>query len=199
MSEDFFNLERKPKKKGRNDIALSVAVIALIFLLVLGFVAIREYNAREILSSASQNMAASVERAFFGEEEMEKEEEKEIIPEEETEDIETEEEEDGIAITARTNAYTERAHSGDGLTHVARRAITSHMEKEGLELSDEERVFAEDYVQKTLQQERGSDFLEVEEEVEISEELIDEALEEVGELTPEELENLEQYSALVTF
>ena len=195
--EDFFNLERKPKKKGKKDIALAIGVIALIFLLVLGFVAFREYNAGEVLSSASERMAESVERTFLGEEELEEEEEKEEETEEEVAIEDTDDEEEPVVV--ENDVYTQRAQKGEGLTHLARQALTSHMEREDLDLTDEHRIFIEDYVQEQLQTERGTDLVEEEDEVEISEELLDEAVEEANDLTPEELQNLQQYSASVSF
>lgn len=186
MTEDFFNLEKNPKKKGKKDITLSIAVIALVVILVFGFVIFTEYDAKEMLSSASDRVARDVERAFIGDE---TEEDEEAVEEEAVE----EEEE------VFEKNYTQTAQKGDGLTHLARRALTSYIEEEDLDLCPEKRIFIEDYIQRTLQGERGTDLVEVEEEVEISPELLEEAVEEAENLTAEELENLKQYSALVSF
>ncbi len=188
MNEDFINLEKKPGNK--KDITLSILVLILVFSLVFVFVTLREHSVRDILSTASQKILDEVEDVFLAEEIEENEEE--LIVEEMEEEIETPAEDPPV--------YKEVAKEGDGLTHLARRATTSHMEKEGLELSDEERIYIEDYVQKRLAPEKtGLRFLEIGEEIEISAELIEEAVVEAQALTPSQLDNLTQYSALVSF
>ncbi len=195
MSEDFFNFEKRPKKKPGDDIKIYIGVIALIFLLVFGFVVLNQYNPKETLSSTSERLLQDVERVFFsGEKEIEKDEE--VV--EGTDEVIFEEGVERVEVTEREN-YTMTAQKGEGLTHLARRAITSYMEEENIELSPEERIYMEDYIQKNLQAERGGDSLEVEEEVEISIELLEEALEEVGQLSPSEIQNLTQYTAFVSF
>ncbi len=197
MSEDFFNFEKRPKKKPGADIKIYIGVIALIFLLVLGFVVLNQYNPKETLSSTSEKLLQDIERVFFsGDKEIE--EEKEVAEGTEEDEVIYEEDIERAEVTER-ESYTMTAQKGEGLTHLARRALTSYMEEEDIELSPEERIYMEDYIQKNLQVERGGDSLEVEEEVEISIELLEEALEEVEQLTPSEIQNLTQYTAFVSF
>ncbi len=184
MSEDFINLEKKPS--GKKDIALSILVLIVVFILVFSFVTIREYGIRNLFSSASQRIIDEIET---------------MLPEKEVAEEETEEEEVVIEETSPSKeVYKEKAEKGDGLTHLARRALTSYTEEEDLHLSSEERIYIEDYVQKRLAPEKtGLRHLEVGEEVEISVDLIEEALQSVKQLNPTQIQNLSQYSAMVSF
>ncbi|MDD4062414.1 MAG: hypothetical protein PHV25_01355 [Candidatus Pacebacteria bacterium] len=109
---------------------------------------------------------------------------------EEESDVEEEEVEEII-----TGDYVEQAQAGEGLTHLARRAISTHLDDTESSLNSEQRIFAEDYIQKEL----GSRMLMLNEEVSISKELVAEAISLAQELTPAQEENLEQYSSLVSF
>jgi len=94
-----------------------------------------------------------------------------------------------------TGDYVEQAQLGEGLTHLARRAISTHLEETESSLNPEQRIFAEDYIQKKL----GSGPLMLGQEVTISKSLVTEAISLANELTPEQEHNLEQYSSLVSF
>ncbi len=200
MSEDFFNLEKKPSKK--KDLVFPILVLVLILILVVGFVALREYSARDLLSTASDRLMAEITDVLPIDEE-EKEEEVAVVDEEEDEEErnwtlveEAEEDEE----TVEDGYYAMQAQHGDGLTHLARRALTEHMEREGIELSDEERVYIEDYVQKQLTPEdTETRMLDLGEEIEISEELLEEGIQQAEDLTPEQTDNLSQYAAMVSF
>ncbi len=181
MNEDFANLEKKPKSK--KDIVFSILVIVFIVILVTGFVFFIEHRASDILSAMSDSLRERAESIF--------------TPEEDKADIvwTTPEEE-----TLEEEYYTEVAKKGDGLTHLARRALTTHMEREEIELSSEERIYIEDYVQKRLAPEKtGLRFLEIGEEIEISIDLIEEGISQAEELTPSQIDNLGQYTPLVSF
>jgi hypothetical protein len=185
MSEDFINLEKKPNEK--KDIALSILVLIVVFILVFSFVTIREYGIRNLFSSASQRIIDEIEI---------------MLPEKEVAEEEAEEEE--VVVIEETfskkEIYKEKAEKGDGLTHLARRAITSYMEDEDVTLSSEERIYVEDYVQKRLAPEKtGLRHLEIGEEVEISVELIEEAVSAARELSPTQIQNLSQYAVMVSF
>ncbi len=100
-----------------------------------------------------------------------------------------------ISEVEKTDIYTETAERGDGLTHLARRALSHYMEENEItDLTDEHKIYVEDYVQKKL----GSYSLSLGQEVEISHDLILEAVNESRELSGEQLNNLKQYSALVS-
>ena len=105
------------------------------------------------------------------------------------------EDEDGeVSEIEERSDYKEEAFSGEGLTHVARRVLSNHIEKEGItDLTAEHKIYIEDYIQKEL----GSGGLFLGEEVVISYDLISEAVDNSRELSQDQLNNLEQYSLLV--
>jgi len=180
MSEDFINIEKKPS--GKKDIALSILVLIVIFILVFGFVTLREYGAKNLIFSASQKILNEIDVIFP---------EKTVAEEE----VAVEEE-----VSLQKETYKETAKRGDGLTHLARRATTSYIEDENINLSHEERIYVEDYVQKRLAPEKtGLRHLEIGEEIEVSTELIEEAIAQAELLTTQQIENLSQYTALVSF
>ncbi len=181
MSEDYINLENKPEKK--KDTVFSILVIILVLILVFGFVALREYSAKEILSTASERIIEQVEERF--------------PPAEEEPEEEVEEEE--VEVAVQRDYYTQEAQRGEGLTHLARRALTDYMQEEEIHLTSEERVYIEDYVQKRLPTQRADRWLDLGEEVEISRNLIEEAVSQAEMLTPAQINNLSQYAALAAF
>jgi len=89
----------------------------------------------------------------------------------------------------------EKAAIGDGVTNLARRALVDYLKDHPQELTNEHKIYIEDYLKDSI----GSKPLEVGEEVTFSEDLIKEAIDASLELTPEQLKNLEQYSALVAW
>lgn len=119
-------------------------------------------------------------------------------PEIEMDELEIEMSEDFLkARVVEKGAYSEVAKEGEGITHLARKALSKYLsETTGEEsLTPEHKIFVEDYIQKKT----GDRWLSLGESVEISEDLIVEAINEAMELTPEQLENLEQFSAAVSF
>jgi hypothetical protein len=91
--------------------------------------------------------------------------------------------------------YEEEAQPGDGITHLARRALKKYLAEKGknLNLTPEHKVYIEDYLQKKT----GDYWLKVGQKLTFSEELIKEAIEKAQGLTQEQLQNLTQYSRLV--
>jgi len=89
----------------------------------------------------------------------------------------------------------EKAAPGDGVTHLARRALGDYLEDHSQDLTNEHKIYIEDYLKDNI----GSKSLEVGEEITFSEDLIKEAIDASLELTPEQLQNLEQYSVLVAW
>ncbi len=89
-------------------------------------------------------------------------------------------------------AYVEAAQAGDGITHLARRATTRWLAENnaGYEITNEHRVYIEDYIQNKL----GSDRLSVGETRTISFDLIAEAVKSAGELNGTQLNNLSHYT-----
>jgi len=97
------------------------------------------------------------------------------------------------AAKKEAGSIIETAVGGDGITHLARRALGHYLEENSQELTNEHKIYIEDYLKDTT----DSRPLEVEEEVSFSEDLIQEAIDASSQLSPEQLEILEQYSTLV--
>jgi hypothetical protein len=150
----------------------------------------------EITPSTSQEPTINLE------EELLSQEEENILPQEKFAAGETvAEEEPGpetikeIIPTGRQEEGTivEKAVQGDGVTHLARRALKDYLQDHPQELTSEHKIYIEDYLKDSI----GSWPLEVDEEVSFSEDLIKEAVDASQNLTPEQLKVLEKYSALV--
>lgn len=102
---------------------------------------------------------------------------------------------EGEEIVSTGKNYEEAAQAGEGITHLARRALKEYLEDkgEGLNLIPEHKIYIEDYIQNKT----GDRLLMLGEKITISEDLIVEAIKSSQQLTSQQLENLEQYSALV--
>jgi len=95
---------------------------------------------------------------------------------------------------AQPKVYEETAEPGEGITHLARKALKEYLkEKGGPNLTPEHKIFIEDYLQKKT----GDYWLKVGQKVTFSQELIKEAIEKAQTLTQEQLQNLTQYAKLV--
>lgn len=92
-------------------------------------------------------------------------------------------------------AYTEVAQPGDGITHLARRAMERELARQNpdYEVTAEHKVFIEDYIQNRVGRER----LNVGETRRIKKELVREAIGAARNLTDAQLQNLKQYSRRV--
>lgn len=89
----------------------------------------------------------------------------------------------------------EKAIKGDGVTHLSRRVLKNYLTDNPQELTNEHKIYIEDYLKDNI----GSRPLEIGEEISFSEDLIQQAIDASLELTPEQLKNLEKYSALVAW
>ena len=111
----------------------------------------------------------------------------------------TEEETDGEAISFEENeefkGYVVAAQKGEGITHLARRALSEYMADKGNceDLTKEHKIYIEDY----LQNRTGTEYLQLEETRSFSDNLIEEAIGASRTLGDNQLENLEQFSELV--
>ena len=111
----------------------------------------------------------------------------------------TEEETDGEAISFEENeefkGYVVAAQKGEGITHLARRALSEYMADKGNceDLTKEHKIYIEDY----LQNRTGTEYLQLEETRSFSDNLIEEAIDASRTLGDNQLENLEQFSELV--
>jgi len=97
-----------------------------------------------------------------------------------------------LLITIPGKVYEKTAQPGEGITHLARRALKTYLEEKGRDfnLTPEHKIYIEDYIQKKT----GSGWLMLGETLTFSEELIVEAINKAQQLTPDQLENLKQYS-----
>jgi hypothetical protein len=91
--------------------------------------------------------------------------------------------------------YIEVAAKGEGLTHLARRALKAYLQEHSVnfELKPEHKIYIEDYLALKM----GYRWLKVGEEVGFSEDLIQEALNKAQSLTPVQIQNLSQFVPLV--
>ncbi len=109
----------------------------------------------------------------------------------------------GQAVSVGTNSlltgkesYEETAEAGDSITTLARRALKQYLaDNKGLNLSAEKKIYIEDYMQKKT----GDYWLDLGQEITFSEKLIKEAINHTQQLTPQQLNNLHQYTVLVSF
>lgn len=103
---------------------------------------------------------------------------------------------DELPKAERTDqGYVEIAQAGDGVTHLARRATNRWLAENqaGYSVSDEHRIFIEDYIQNQL----GTGWLELGGSQTISFDLIKEATAAAGQLDDQQLQNLTQYVSVL--
>ena len=91
--------------------------------------------------------------------------------------------------------YLETAQIGEGITHLARRSLGKYLQEkpQDFEITSEHKIYIEDYLAKSM----GNRWLNLGEKVEFSESLLKEAIEKAKDLTPDQLQNLTQFSQLV--
>jgi len=113
------------------------------------------------------------------------------------EKIETEEEQvTSVATSKETEkSFIETAQKGEGVTHLARRALSDYLEKNAdSELTAEHKIYIEDYLRKKVS---FNQRVLVGTTVEFSKDLIKEAITESKKLDAAQLENLHKYTVLV--
>ncbi len=206
MSEDFLNLEKKPNVDTGREFSVSVLILIVVLLVVGGFVFFREHNGGQMLSKITGVIENKEEKTSLKDTYIIDEKEDNFIIVEETEDINNVAEDKSVlsVITGSENTYTKVVQKGEGLTHIARRVISDYLVENEVEISAEQRIYMEDYIQRriSLNEEDGERidrWLEVGEEVEVSSELVEEALQKALQLTPQEIENLHPYTLFVYF
>ena len=82
------------------------------------------------------------------------------------------------------------AQQGDGITHLARKSLMYWLEQNGESLTDEQRVYAEDYIQNQT----GTHWLEIGQTLSFDNDLIQEAFNAAQGLQDWQLDNLSQYT-----
>jgi hypothetical protein len=100
-------------------------------------------------------------------------------------------------LSRETDAsFVEQAVSGDGTTHLARRALAHYLEKNtDSSLTVEHRVYIEDYLRKNV---KHSGMVTTKTSVEFSKDLIRQAIDHSKTLNDKQLQNLKKYSARVS-
>ncbi len=187
----------------KNEKFFSIAILVLIIIAIGGFAILRsdvEFNVASLRGEVTdiEREAEDVEDAE-GVEDVDEDEE---IAEEASEGVEHYEEgvENGGVVFEETNreyggpGYDVVVGYGEGLTHVARRALENHLERATGQgnLTAEHKVFIEDYIQRRIDHSTG--WLEVGESIQVSESLINEAIQAANQLTDSQLQNLSQYT-----
>jgi len=94
----------------------------------------------------------------------------------------------------RGSSITKTASPGEGITHLARSALKDYLADTAKTLSAEQKIYAEDYVQNQI----GSEFLEVGQKLSFSKDLLSEAVAKSEQLEDWQIENLTQYTANVS-
>lgn len=94
------------------------------------------------------------------------------------------------------DSYTLTAQAGDGITHLARRALAQYLKDLGdqaPQLTPEHLIYAEDFVQNAT----GDFWLNLGQQLTFAKGLLQKAIDASLQLTPEQLNNLKQFSRLV--
>ncbi len=204
---------------GKNEKFFSIAILILIIVAVGAFAILRS-DADMDLSSLRGEISPEAEEELVEEEDYEEDVEvqeedgdeadgqddydkQEDDQDEEKEEVAVDEEEQeekeeapSTEVVEDGPSYRVEVNQGEGLTHVARRALEAHLQTRGSGMSEnltaEHKVYIEDYIQRRLNHSTG--WLEVGETLEVSENLINEAIESAEQLTEHQLENLTQYT-----
>jgi len=178
----------KTKNWFRNNSSIILAVVIIIVLAGGIYAYTQRDSSRSILpeefSESSENLeseqAENVEQA--------------VEQANESTELEVQETPAGIGgpIIAESEVFTETAQKGDGVTHLARRALASYLEKTGgdAELTKEHKVYIEDY----LQNKTSDEMLETGQQKTFLKSLIEEAIQKSKTLTSEQLQNIAPFA-----
>ena len=142
----------------------------------------------EETSSEIEETSTEVIEESKDQEEAEKEDNK-VILNEETDKKEIEEGFSSLDDSGKT--YTITASTGEGITHLARRALKMYTEETSDEsaLTEEQKVYAEDYIQNRV----GNEKIDTGHQETFSESLIKDAISNANDLSEESLKNLTKY------
>ena len=113
----------------------------------------------------------------------------------EGEKIVPEPEQTNLPVDNGSAYYEETAQKGEGITHLARKALKKYLSENEIafKLTPQHKVYIEDYIQNHI----GNRWLKLGEKLDISKNLIEQAIGAAENLTPRQLEDLTQYSSLV--
>lgn len=194
--------ETEGATKLRTFIQENLRVITSVFIVAVIAIGIYSYSDRSVPTDETsiEGIVTSSETEKIAEEDgMETEEG--MTEETSDKDMEADEEMHVDEMPAETSqetetAFVETAESGDGLTHLARRAATHYLEKNtDSSITAEHRIYIEDYLRKKVGHEGGT---HIGTSVAFSKDLIREAIDSSKQLDDRQLENLKQYSARVS-
>lgn len=104
------------------------------------------------------------------------------------------------AETVTNEAIKETAQSGQGITHLARRAAKTYIDQNSNlkdKISKEQKIFIEDYLKDRIKEGLGKTTIEINEEIGFDKNLIQEAINASEQLTENQLNNLTKYANLV--
>lgn len=215
MSDYINNIEKKPNTK--KDVLTSFLVIIAVFLFVFLFVTIREHGTENIIETI---VAPTEEREAEGEDIAEEtDEEKEEILDEDVDLLEEDAEEEVVdeddkesesqgdrtmkietdidrtkEKESKMSYYRITAERGEGLTHIARTAMNKYLSDNNINLSAEQKVYAEDYIQRRMQEERdGDDIVLLNEELRVSYDYVSSGIADAQNLTAHQISNLTQF------
>lgn len=101
--------------------------------------------------------------------------------------------------TNNSEKIIQKAVKGDGLTHLARRALKDYIAQKqpDLKLSAEQKIYCEDYIQKNTRKAIGQKSLSIGQEISFDSALIDTAIAKAQQLSDKQLQNLSKYVPLV--
>lgn len=147
----------------------------------------QESNIEETSSEIEETNTEVIEEAKDQEEA--EEEDNKVILNEETDKKELEEGFSSLDDSGKT--YTITASTGEGITHLARRALIMYTEEtsDGSALTEEQKVYAEDYIQNRV----GNEKIDTGHQETFSESLIKDAISNANNLSEESLKNLTKY------
>ena len=160
-------------------------LILIVIVGILGYLGYLAWKQPETL----RNLPAAVSRLA------QKAKEK-VVPKETEEEVALEETpQTPEVLFPEEKTYLETAQWGEGITHLARRALKNYLSEksQNFEVTPEHKIYIEDYIAKKL----GGGWLKLGEKLEISGGLLQEAIDKASQLTPEQLQNLTQFSQLV--
>ncbi|PJE59654.1 MAG: hypothetical protein COU85_02465 [Candidatus Portnoybacteria bacterium CG10_big_fil_rev_8_21_14_0_10_44_7] len=104
---------------------------------------------------------------------------------------------EAIALSANDSAtLSETAQPGDGVTHLARRALGAYLQQNpDINLSYEQKIYVEDY----LKDHKGNYPLAVGEKIDFDQQLITDAVQGARNLTPQQIEQIKPFARQVNF
>jgi len=172
----------------------TVSALIIILIVAAAIYAFSGQEEGEQATKVGDETAAVMEEEAVTEGEIADQPEGQVAAEVSEEEQALEQQAEALPQAERTEqGFVEVAQAGDGFTHLARRATTRWLSENqaGYAVSDEHRIYIEDYIQNRL----GTRGLTLGESSEITFDLIKEAVAAAGQLNESQLRNLSQYTS----